>query len=493
MNGEHGDDENKKKHVPLWIKQELERIETDKAKKAEREKSRFDSSNNRHSYGEENHSNVSNDQPETRPPVSTRRYFDVPDERYGKYSDRNDNRDYSRRRSRSHLSRSRSRSPGSDTGPGFDLRQKINEAHRKRSPSPILTEEEREAKLLKRTKVMLTEILLSVTNEEIESVAREVYDRAKRKERPKAREDFRIAYDRSDSESRGSPPRHSESEESDYSRGRAQKSRSRNYSERAESQPLRNDPNVTTRNVSPINSRKWDELPNRNQQPELSRLSPSVLERFQTKEKSNSPEQLKATDSSRSKREKRASPSPVKDRTPKRKSEHRTASKSDRKRQRSTRSRSSETRQASSSKKADKNREYEQSYDSKDHHRREKNRNESPRDRSRTPDKKSSSSKDKLKKSLSRSENDRNYVEESNSKSERKRSSRKETRVSRSRSKSRSRSPRNSSRSEKKSKNRKSYRDESRSRSRDKSYDSRYSNDDERESSSKKSKKKKKK
>ncbi|XP_067945957.1 arginine/serine-rich protein PNISR-like [Watersipora subatra] len=54
-----------------------------------------------------------------------------------------------------------------------------------RSPSPeskYLTPEERQAQLMLKVKTMLTEVLLSVTNEEIESVCKSVYNKCKKRE-----------------------------------------------------------------------------------------------------------------------------------------------------------------------------------------------------------------------------------------------------------------------------------------------------------------------
>ena len=484
LNGENEiEEEQKKKHVPLWIKQELERLEADKAKKAEKEKVRSEASSSRRSQ-DNDHASTENSQPSSS--VSTRRYFDVPDERYGKYGD-HEQRDH-RRRSKS---RSRSKSSG-ENDPVFEIRQKLEDAQRKRSPSPILTEEEREAKLLKRTKIILTEILLAVTNEEIESVAREVYDRAKRKERPKVREDFRIDYDRSDSESRGSPNKQSESEESDYDgrpmfRNERITMTDREYS-RTESQYERN---------GNSNSRREPTPPSR-QQPEFSRLSPSIRERFEPKEDDRSPirqpERSRDGRDSKFKPEKErvpvtSPPPPPRERTPESqtgKEAHRTSSKSDRKRQRSSRSRSEERR--TTAKKNERRGGHDSDYD-------DSNGTKQRFDRSRSPEKKIST-KTKRRKSRTRSLSDRekSYVEETSTRSDRKRSGRKEIRDSRSRSRSRTRSP-VVSKSEKKPKHKKSsYRDEDRSKSRDRLQDEdRYSDDYDRDSSTRKSKKKKKK
>ncbi|XP_056142000.1 arginine/serine-rich protein PNISR isoform X2 [Lampris incognitus] len=143
----------KRRTLPAWIREGLEKMDREKQKKLERERMEKE----RAEMAKDDDVEDEEDEGDDGPRVPRRSKFDSDDEE--------ENED--------------------------DEKASIKKEFASRSPSPLpedsepeMTEEEREFQLMVLTKTLLTEILLEVTNEEIQHVAKEVHRKATKGQHP---------------------------------------------------------------------------------------------------------------------------------------------------------------------------------------------------------------------------------------------------------------------------------------------------------------------
>ncbi|KAF6028090.1 hypothetical protein EB796_013601 [Bugula neritina] len=148
----------KRKALPLWIREGLEKMEREKAKKEERERQARELKK-RKKIEEEEQKKAEEEAARTGIPMKS------------KFEDDDDEEDAPS-----------TASPEKE--PSVQARQSRSPQRSvSRSPSPeeerYMTSEERQMQLMMKVKTMLTDILLTVTNEQIEDVCRKVYSRCK--------------------------------------------------------------------------------------------------------------------------------------------------------------------------------------------------------------------------------------------------------------------------------------------------------------------------
>lgn len=150
----------KRKALPAWIREGLEKMEREKQKKLEKEQKARQEEEDRKAkeLAEKEAAEELEKEKSGEPRVPRKSRFDSEDEG-----------DRSRSVSPARRSESRSLSPSP------------RKPSPKRSPSPdeFKTEEEKQMELMLKVRRMLTEILLAVTDTELENIAKEVYRKAK--------------------------------------------------------------------------------------------------------------------------------------------------------------------------------------------------------------------------------------------------------------------------------------------------------------------------
>lgn len=154
-----GIDAAKRKNLPAWIREGLEKMEREKHKKSEKERIQKELKEAKEAHDRDEKAAAveilkeRGGESDGEPSVPKKSRFD---------SDNEETEEKPR-------SRSRTKSPQPDIKP------------KKRSPSPeeVKTEEEKQLEMVMKTRKMLTEILLAVTTQEMEVVAKEVFYKEK--------------------------------------------------------------------------------------------------------------------------------------------------------------------------------------------------------------------------------------------------------------------------------------------------------------------------
>lgn len=162
--GRHDDsalDSAKRRHLPAWIREGLEKMEREKQRQAEKDRlehervvvQRAREQADRDAADEMKREREDSASGEARVPRKSR--FDSDDEDEKEEAD--------------------------DKSPAKDRSASVSPAVKKRSPSPeqFKSEEEKQMELMLKVKRWMTEILLEVTNEEIEKVVQGVYSKAR--------------------------------------------------------------------------------------------------------------------------------------------------------------------------------------------------------------------------------------------------------------------------------------------------------------------------